>query len=122
MTHLKLEWIREWLGADLIGEVDGRRRQAGEVKRLRVLGTLEMVWLFLGVAADSGANGLRTVIEQACEDLDSSFGVTVAAFCRQRKRFSPPVPAYCVGPRGPGGTGDDSRRQSDLARLRGRGG
>jgi hypothetical protein len=120
MAHVKLSWIGEWLGSGLIDHVDGQRREAGEVKRNRVLGTLEMVWLFLALAADSGANSLRTVIEQACEDVGSGFKVSVPAFCRQRKRFSPPVPAPRVGTGRSGGTGHGGRRAPDLAGVHSR--
>jgi hypothetical protein len=97
MGSIRLEWVRQWLGPALVDDLDRQRRQTGQLRRRRKLGTVELLWLFLWLAADSGSTSLRTILEQACEDLGSGFSVSVVAFCRQRMRFPPPAVACSVG-------------------------
>ena len=83
-----LEWVKQWIGEDLINKIDKQRRKCGEVQRDRQLGTLEMVWLFLGIAAHSGINSLYEIFDQMLEEVGPKAKVTVPAFCERRKLFS----------------------------------
>lgn len=88
MIRIHLDWVKEWLGVDLIDKIDMKRKERGEIQRDRNLGTLEMIWLFLTVAANSGSNSLEDIFEQALEGIGHGAKITVPAFCKRRKFFS----------------------------------
>lgn len=90
MKPPSLHGLAEWIGADLLEQIDARRRQAGEIKRTRKLGTTELIWLMLAVSLDTGRSGLHEILRLATAELDIDWDVSVAAFCKARKRFFPP--------------------------------
>ena len=47
MKKLKFDCIQKWIGETLITEIDQKRKENGEVKRKRKLGTTELMWLFI---------------------------------------------------------------------------
>jgi hypothetical protein len=100
-----MEWVAlpglvQWVDRELLAWIERKRRHSGEVKRTRKLGTTELLWLMLAVALDTGSNGLHEILRLATADLAVSWAVSTAAFCKARKRFSPPASA--VPPRAPG--------------------
>lgn len=86
-----LEWMKRWIGEDIIDKIDKHRKKCGEIQRERQLGTLEMVWLFLGVAGNSGTNSLHEIFDQMLEEIGAKAMITVSAFCDRRKFFSQSV-------------------------------
>ena len=101
MKWLSLTGIVDWSDADLLAWIERKRRQSGEVKRMRKLGTVELLWLMLAVALDTGRNGLHEILRLATADLGINWDVTTGGFCKARKRFSPPtfaLPSRAVGP------------------------
>lgn len=100
MKRPSLNGLIEWIGADLLEELDTRRRQAGEIKRTRKLGTSELIWLMLAVSLNTGRNGLYEILRLASAELDIDWNVSVAAFCKARKRFFPPASAFSSWPVG----------------------
>ena len=91
MKWLSLTGIIDWIDADLLAWIDTKRKQSGEVKRERKLGTVELLWLMLAVSLDTGKNGLHEILRLATADLGINWHVSAAGFCKARKRFSPPA-------------------------------
>ena len=89
MKKLEFDYIQKWIGEKLITEIDQKRKENGEVKRKRKLGTIELIWLFLNVALYSASMSLHEIIALAAADLDQDWKVSVPAFCKARMRFSP---------------------------------
>jgi len=101
MKWLSLTGIVDWIEADLLTWIDSKRKQSGELKRERKLGTVELLWLMLAVALDTGRNGLHEILRLATADLGINWHVSTAGFCKARKRFSPPafaLPSRAAGP------------------------
>jgi len=101
MRWVPLSGLVDLIGADLVELVDTRRRDSGEIERQRKLGTVEMLWLMLAVALNTGRGGLHEILRLAAADPGLNWRVTVGGFCKARKRFSPPasaVPARQVDP------------------------
>ena len=80
--------VREWIGVDLVREIDRFRRESGEVQRDRCLGTANMLWLMLAVALDNHRRNLVEIMAMAYHDLGIK-AVSDSAFCQSRMRFSP---------------------------------
>ena len=94
MKAPSLNGLVEWIGADLLEQLDIRRRQTGEIKRTRKLGTNELIWLILAVSLDTGRSGLYEMLRLATAELDIDWNISVAAFCKARKRFFPPASVF----------------------------
>lgn len=94
MKRPSLSGIAEWIGTDLLESVNARRRQNGEVQRMRKLGTTEMIWLMLAVSLDTGKNGLHEILRLATAEMGINWDVSVAAFCKARKFFFPQTSAF----------------------------
>lgn len=91
MKKLELNYLKKWLGDDTIDKVCAKRKQRGEIKRERKLGTLETLLLCLAVAINSERPGLHDIIRSASADLGINWKVSVSGFCKARFRFSPGV-------------------------------
>ncbi len=93
---MKLEFshLREWLGTRLTDRVDDYRRKNGDLQRERKLGTIELVFLFIGLSLHCRVKSLHELLRTIGEELD--IDVTVQAFSKARKRFSPQ--AFAVYP------------------------
>jgi len=91
--RIALDGLVEWMDGDLLAWVERKRRCEGEIKRNRKLGTTEVLWLMLAVALHTGSNGLHEILRLATADLAIPWTVSAAAFCKARKRFSPPASA-----------------------------
>jgi hypothetical protein len=89
MNQPNLAGLAAWIGEDLLTWIGEQRRDRGEVKRHRCLGTTEMLWLMLAVALDTGRTGLHEILRLATARLDLRWRVSTAAFCKARGRFSP---------------------------------
>jgi len=100
MKWLNLTGIAEWIDSGILEWVDQKRRDDREVVRNRKLGTVDLVWLMLAVALNTGKESLHEILRLATADLGIGWNVSVAAFCKARKRFSPPafaVPSRTAG-------------------------
>lgn len=97
MRWLKLPGIVEWMDKAILAGIDQKRKSDREIVRERKLGTIESVWLMLAVALDTGRQSLDEILRLATADLGIAWDVSVSAFCRARKRFSPP--AFAVSSR-----------------------
>ena len=100
MKRPSLNGIKDWIGADLMESLDARRRRSGEVQRMRKLGTTEMIWLMLAVSLGTGKSGLHEILRMAAAEMGMDWEVSVAAFCKARKFFSPPASAFFTWPAG----------------------
>ncbi len=90
MKWLPLPGLVDWMDEDLLRKIEQKRREDGEVRRTRKLGTVELLWLMLAVSLDTGKNGLHDILRLATANLDINWRVSTAAFCKARMRFSPP--------------------------------
>jgi len=102
MKWLPLPGLVDWIGEDLLARIDSKRRHSGELKRRRKLGTVELLWLMLAVALDTGKNGLHDILRLATAELDIDREVSIGGFCKARKRFFPPAPTLSSRAVGPG--------------------
>lgn len=100
MSRPDLGGLLQWLGPDLLGELDRRRRRRQEYHRQRKLATAETLWLMLAVSLETARHSLHEILELALFDLDLAWSVSVPAFCQARRRFSPPESALAAGPAG----------------------
>jgi len=89
MNWLALPGVVDWIDEDLVAWIDRSRRADGELKRVRKLGTIELLWLMLAVALDTGRNGLHEILRLATAELGLCWKVSTAGFCKARKRLSP---------------------------------
>jgi len=89
MISLDLKYLRSWIGEETLEELCKKRKKAGEIKRRRKLGTVEMLLICLGVAINSERNSLHDIIRHITTDLGINWSVSVAGFCKARARFSP---------------------------------
>ncbi len=91
MIKLELNYLKKWLGEDIIDEVSAKRKKRGEIKRERKLGTLETLLLCLAVAINSERPGLHDILRSVSADPGIKWNVSVSGFCKARFRFSPGV-------------------------------
>ena len=88
MIKPDLGLIAKWLNPVIVEELDKKRHLRKEWRRYRKLGTLETLWLMLAVSLDTGRSSLHEIIRLATGDLNISWSVSVAGFCKARSRFS----------------------------------
>ncbi len=81
--------FKKLCGASFIDSLHEKRKNCGEVKRARLLGTLEILWLLIGVAAFSHLPNLASIIQQARCHSSLQSSISVTAFCKARDAFSP---------------------------------
>ena len=81
--------FKEFLGVEIVDKLDKWRRNKKEIQRKRILGTIEMLWLFICMAADSRSRSIAEIIRLNLLDCGLNFSISEAAFCKARKRFSP---------------------------------
>lgn len=93
MKALSLVGFEEWMDAEVLARIAMSRQIGGEVKRERKVGTVELLWLMLAVTLDTGRASLHEILRLATADLPGGWTVSVAGFCKARKRFSPPASA-----------------------------
>lgn len=87
MSRPMLSGLVDWIDSDLVTRVDDRRKKNGEIRRMRKLGTDEMLWLMLAVALNTGRNGLHEIIRLSTAELGIRWTVSVAGFCKARLFF-----------------------------------
>lgn len=90
MMKERLHLFKEFCGSELLNKLDAWRWKKQEIQRKRQLGTVEMLWLFICVSAYSRAGSLAEIIRLSLIDCGSDLSLSEAAFCKARKRFSPP--------------------------------
>lgn len=91
MNKPDLRMLAQWLEPALVATLETRRRLKNEWRRRRKLSTLETLWLMLAVSLDTQRSSLFEILRLATGQLDIQWSVSVAAFCKARARFSPPV-------------------------------
>jgi hypothetical protein len=91
MKKPDLHMLTQWLEPALVAALETRRRMKNEWHRHRKLSTLETLWLMLAVSLDTQRSGLFEILRLATGQLDIQWSVSVAAFCKARARFSPPI-------------------------------
>lgn len=89
MTKPDLRTFAQWLDPDLVTELESRRRLKNEWHRRRKLATLETLWLMLAISLDTHRSSLFEILRLATGQLGIQWSVSVPAFCKARKRFSP---------------------------------
>lgn len=89
MMTERLKLFKAFCDAELLDKLDAWRRKKREVQRTRSLDTVAMLWLFVSIAAYSGAGSLKEIIRLGLLDCGWDLNVSEAAFCKARKRFSP---------------------------------
>jgi hypothetical protein len=82
-----LSGLVDWIDSELVARIDDRRRENGEIKRSRKLGTTEMLWLMLAVALNTGRTGLHEILRLATAERGMQWSVSVAGFCKARLFF-----------------------------------
>ncbi len=87
MSKPTLAGLAQWMDADLAGRLDDRRRNNGEIRRDRKLGTIEMLWLMLAVSLNTGSNSLHEILRLTTAAMGLDWSVSVAAFCKARIFF-----------------------------------
>lgn len=100
MSRPNLNGLIYWVGETLLDQVDNRRKAEGEMHRERKLGTAQTLWLMLAVALNTGSRSLHEILRLTTADLGIPWEVTTGAFCKARKRFSPPPSAIPAWPPG----------------------
>ncbi len=113
MTAPDMELLIQWLMAARVLDLQARRRQRGECRRERKLGTLRTLWLMLAVSLHAGQNSLHEILRVVTAPL--GWSVSAPAFCQGRKRFSPRQSALALGTAG--GRLDRPHQQAPLARV-----
>ena len=89
MTKPDLRTFALWLDPGLVAELENRRRLKNEWHRRRKLATLETLWLMLAVSLDTHRSSLFEILRLATGQLGIQWSVSVPAFCKARKHFSP---------------------------------
>lgn len=89
MIKPDLNLLAQWLDAEIVEELDRKRRLTKECRRNRKLGTLETLWLMLAVSLNTARSSLHEILRLATGELDIKWSVSVPAFCKARARFSP---------------------------------
>lgn len=87
MNKPMLSGLVDWIDRGLVARIDDRRREDGEIKRSRKLGTTEMLWLMLAVSLNTGRTGLHEILRLATAELGMQWNVSVAGFCKARLFF-----------------------------------
>lgn len=83
-----LNLFQELCGKSFINELINQRKISGECQRERILGTLSMLYLMIGVAAWSKIRNLPEILSLLTPD-ELGASVSAAAFSKARERFSP---------------------------------
>ncbi len=84
MKRPSLDGLAQWISLDVLERLDVRRRQAGEIKRMRKLGTAELIWLMLAVSLNTGRKSLHEILRLTTAEGGMQWKVSVAAFCKAR--------------------------------------
>jgi len=113
MTAPDMEWLIQWLMCARVLELQDRRRERGECRRERKLGTMRTLWLMIAVSLYAGQDSLHEILRLVTAPL--GWSVSAPAFCQARKRFSPGQSALALGTAG--GRADRPHRQAPLARI-----
>ena len=90
MKH-EFSHLKQWIGARLIDRVDDYRRRNGDIQRNRKLGTVDLIFLFIGLSLNCRMRSLHELLRTMSEELE--LDITVQAFSKARKRFSPQASA-----------------------------
>jgi hypothetical protein len=110
LSRPELGGLIQWLGPDLVTELESRRRKRNEYHRHRKLATAQTLWLMLAVSLETARHSLHEILALAVSDLDLAWSVSVSAFCQARRRFSPRESALAAGPTGRGAESPHAQR------------
>jgi hypothetical protein len=108
-----MEVLIQWLVCARVLDLQARRRERGECRRERKLGTLRTLWLMLAVSLHAGQDSLHEILRLVTAPL--GWSVSAPAFCQARKRFSPRQSALALGTAGR--RADRPHQQAPLARI-----
>ncbi len=81
--------FKKLCGASFIDSLHAKRKKCGKIKRMRLLGTLEILWLLIGIAAFSHLPNLASIIQHVQCHSSLRTSISVTAFCKARDAFSP---------------------------------
>jgi len=84
-----LSSFKQLCGEAFIHRLDQKRKRLAEAQRLRILGTIEILWLFIGVASYTKLSSLAAIIQKLQQNDSLKSTISVAAFCKARDAFSP---------------------------------
>lgn len=113
MTVPHMEVLIRWLAPARVLDLEARRRERGECRRERKLGTARTLWLMMAVSLYAGHDSLHEILRVVTAPL--GWSVSTPAFCQARKRFSPRQSALAVGTAG--GHPDRPHQPAPLARI-----
>jgi hypothetical protein len=109
--------LAQWIEPALVSTLETRRRLKNEWRRRRKLSTLETLWLMLAVSLDTQRSSLFEILRLATGQLDIQWSISVAAFCKARARFSPPVSVLALWQNGFAATNRLQGQSFPLARI-----
>lgn len=113
MTAPNMELLIQWMTPARVLDLQARRRERGECRRERKLGTVRTLWLMIAVSLHAGQDSLHDILRVVTAPL--GWSVSASAFCQARKRFSPRQSALALGTAG--GRPDRPHQQAPLARI-----
>jgi len=117
MTQPDLCKLAKWLDPALVDALEQRRKLKKEWQRLRKLTTLHTLWLMLAVSLNTQRSSLFEILRLTTGQLGIQWSVSVAAFCKARARFSPPVSVLVVWCAGIAAANSLQGRPLPLARI-----
>lgn len=71
-----------------IHRLDEKRKRMAESQQSSILGTIEILWLFIGVAFYTKLSSSAAIIPKLQHNDSLNFTISVAAFCKARDAFS----------------------------------
>ncbi len=93
-----MEVLIQWLMCARVLDLQARRRERGECRRERKLGTTRTLWLMIAVSLHAGQDSLHEIVRIVTAPL--GWSVSAPAFCQARKRFSPGQSPLALGTAG----------------------
>lgn len=89
MKKPDLRGLSKWIDEDCIESVLKKRKASGEQRRDRKLATIETIMCCIAVALYSEKKSLHEILKITTTCLEISWSISVSAFSKARKRFSP---------------------------------
>lgn len=86
----EMDTLADWIGKEIIEQINTGRREEGELKREGKFSTMRLIWLCLFVA-HSGKSSLFEIIDTALSQQKTLKRLSESGFCKARARFSPQV-------------------------------
>ncbi len=96
-VYFSLAGFKQLCGETFIDTLHEKRKQLGECSRTRCIGTLEILWLLVGVAVHSQLKSLAEIIQRVQTNDFNRRTLSVAAYCKARDAFSPESSALLLG-------------------------